>query len=268
MPQESRVAVKLAYDGSKFFGYQRQPRKRTVEGALIDALVAVNAVESAKDARLRSSSRTDRGVSAVCNVVSFTTGFPLRALCSAVNSQAKDLWTYSAVQVPEDFNPRWARRRWYRYYLRRDAQDVGLMRMLAKRFEGTHDFSDFSRKDERDPTRTIDSIEVSDAGQFIVVDFEAESYLWNMVRRIVWMIDAGSAGAIDEECIGPEAARPPRHIGLAPAEFLLLMDVECGVEFPADTKAVASVRRVFEDRLQKCQFEQEFSRHLMKALHR
>lgn len=268
MPKESRIAVKLAYDGSKFYGYQRQPRKRTVEGTLIDALVGLDAIGSAKGARLQSSSRTDRGVSAICNVVSFTTDFPLKALCSAVNSQTEDLWTYSAVRAPEDFNPRWARRRWYRYYLRKSksTQDIGLMRTLAERFEGTHDFSGFSRKDDRDPIRTIDSVEVSDAGQFIVIDFKAESYLWNMVRRIVWMIDAGSAGSVEEECIGPEAARRPRRSGLAPAEFLLLMDVECGVEFPVDLKAAASVRKVFEDRLQRCQFEQEFSHHLLSAL--
>jgi tRNA pseudouridine38-40 synthase len=256
VPQESRVAVKLAYDGSKFYGYQRQPRKRTVEGALIDALVDLDAIGSAKGARLQSSSRTDRGVSAICNVVSFTTDFPLKALCSAINSQAEDLWTYSA------------RRRWYRYHLRKDAQDIGLMRTLAERFEGTHDFSGFSRKDDRDPIRTIDSVEVSDAGRFILIDLKAESYLWNMVRRIVWMIDAGSAGSIDEGCIGPDATRRPRRIGLAPAEFLLLMDVECGIEFPTDMKAVASVREVFEDRLQRRLFEQEFSRHLLNVLHR
>lgn len=268
MPQESRVAVKLAYDGSKFYGYQRQPRKRTVEGALIDALVDLGAIGSSKGARLQSSSRTDRGVSAICNVVSFSTDFPLKAVCSAVNSQAEDLWTYSAVRVPEDFNPRWARRRWYRYYLRKSAQDIGLMRRLVERFEGTHDFSGFSRKDDRDPIRTIDSIEISDANQFIVIDFKAESYLWNMVRRIVWMIDAGSAGAIDEECIGPEVTKSPRRIGLAPAESLLLMDVECGVEFPTDMKAAASVRKVFEDRLQRQLFEQEFSHHILNALRR
>ena len=268
MPQESRVAVKLAYDGSKFYGYQRQPRKRTVEGALIDALVGLDAIGSAKGARLQSSSRTDRGVSAICNVVSFTTDFPLKALCSAVNSHAEDLWTYSAVRVPVDFNPRWARRRWYRYHLRKNAQDIGLMRTFAERFEGTHDFSGFSRKDDRDPIRTIDSIEVSDADRFILVDFKAESYLWNMVRRVVWMIDAGSVGSIDEGCIGPEATRRPRRIGLAPAEFLLLMDVDCGVEFPTDMKAVASVRNVFENRLQRRLFEQEFSHHLLNVLRR
>lgn len=268
MSLESRVAVKLAYDGSKFYGYQRQPRRRTVEGAITDALVDLGAIGSARSARLQSSSRTDRGVSAICNVVSFTTNFSLNALCSAVNSQTEDLWTYSAVRVPEDFNPRWARQRWYRYLLRKSTQDLELMRKLAGRFEGAHDFSGFSKKDDRDPVRTIDSIDVSDADPFIAIDFKAESYLWNMVRRIVWMMDAGSVGAIDEECVGPEAATRPRRIGLAPAEFLLLMDVDCGVEFPNDPKAAAAVREVFEGRLMRHMFEQEFSHSLLDALHR
>jgi len=44
--------------------------------------------------------------------------------------------------------------------------------------------------------------------------------------------------------------------------------VDCGIEFPADAKAAASVRKVFEARLQRHLFEQEFSQHLLNALRR
>lgn len=268
MPTEHRVAVKLAYDGSMFYGYQRQPGRRTVEGTFVDALLALGAIRSAKAAGFRSSSRTDRGVSALGNVVSFTTGFALSGLCSALNSEVEDVWAYSATPVPEDFNPRWARERWYRYHLPRGEQDVPLLRALCRRFEGTHDFSGFSRKDDRSPVRTIDSIEVAEVPGFILLDFRAESFLWNMVRRIVWMVDAGSSGEVEEASVGPEARQQPRRAGLAPAGRLLLMDVDCGVEFRTDRKSAGHVREVFEERLRKAILQQEFAQHLLKTLER
>ena len=266
MQGERRVAVKLAYDGSRFYGFQRQPRRRTVEGDLIGALVSLGAMDSARAGRFQSSSRTDRGVSALANVVAFDTSFAPSGLCSAINSVTEDAWAYAVSQVPEDFNPRWAKERWYRYYLPRAGQDVRLMRRLLSRFEGTHDFSRFSRKDDRDPVRTIAPIEVTESGEFVIVDFRAESFLWNMVRRIVWMVDAGSRGEIPDAQVGPEADPQPRRVGLAPAEFLVLMNVDCGVVFSPDQRSVRHVRSVFERRLLTALVDRHFCEGLLTAL--
>ena len=100
MKEERRVAIKLAYDGTKFRGFQRQPEGETVEGALVRALGRIGAVSSPRECGYRSSSRTDRGVSALGNVVSFRTDFQVRSLCSAVNSELENAWAYSAVSVP------------------------------------------------------------------------------------------------------------------------------------------------------------------------
>ncbi|MCU0852540.1 MAG: tRNA pseudouridine(38-40) synthase TruA, partial [Thermoplasmata archaeon] len=234
MEQERRIALKFAYDGSKFFGFQRQPEKLTVEGSLVNALLKVGAIQSSRECGYRSSSRTDRGVSALGNIISFRTQFASREVCSAVNSEMEDVWAYSAVEVPEDFNPRHARQRWYRYYLARSGQDPALMQELTSRFVGVHDFSGYARKDRRNPMRKIDSIEISDAGMFYSMDFKAESFLWNMVRRIAWMVNEGSSGRLDPDCVGPEAEKRPGRVGLAPPEYLMLMDIDCGVVFPTD----------------------------------
>ena len=260
------MAVKLAYDGSKFYGFQRQPRRRTVEGDLIDSLVSLGAIESSKAGRFQSSSRTDRGVSALANVVAFDTDFPPGGLCSAINSKMEDSWAYAVSNVPSDFNPRWARERWYRYHLPRVGQDLLLMRRLLARFEGTHDFTSFSRRDERDPVRTIDAIQVSDSERFIIIDFRAENFLWNMIRRIVWMVDAGSRGLIRADQVGPEVVAQPRRVGLAPAESLVLMDIDCGIAFSADLKSSRHVREVFERRLLSSQVDQRFCEGLLTAL--
>jgi tRNA pseudouridine38-40 synthase len=248
---EDRVALKFAYDGASFLGFQRQPEGATVEGALVHALAKVGAISSPRECGYRSSSRTDRGVSALGNVVSFRTSFPLGSLCSAVNSEMEDVWAYSAVKVPDAFNPRAARQRWYRYHLPKSGQDPALLEEVASRFVGVHDFSGHSRRDDRNPVRRIDSITVGDGGMFHAVDFRAESFLWNMVRRVVWMMNEGSSGRMDLGCIGPEAKKKPVRIGLAPAEYLVLMDIDCGVDFPVDGRAAVGVRRAVEARMRR-----------------
>lgn len=249
MKKVRHVAMKLAYDGSEFYGFQRQPGKATVEGSLIRALEAIGAIESARQCGFRSSSRTDRGVSALGNVASFQTDFSLRSLCSAVNSKLSGAWTYSAVRVDDDFNPRWARQRWYRYFLPAEDHGLAALRRAAKAFIGTHDFSHFARADGRSPLRTIDSITVTRRGSFFLIDFRAESFLWNMVRRVIWHIDAVSRGVIEDSSPVLGSGNRPRRTGLVPAENLLLMDVDCGIDFPHDQKAVKALHEELRQRM-------------------
>lgn len=264
--EERRVALKFAYDGSSFFGFQRQPDKRTVEGTLVDALRRVDAIKSSRECGYRSSSRTDRGVSAIGNIISIRTVFPSSQICAAVNSEMEDVWAYAAVDVDEDFNPRFAKQRWYRYFLAKSGQDADMMRALARRFVGVHDFSSYSRRDDRNPMRKIDSITVSDDGMFHVLDFRAESFLWNMVRRVVWMVNEGSSGRIPIEQVGPEASRKPKRVGLAPAEYLVLMDIDCGLEFPVDRKAAIGISRTVERRIRENAARVEFSRGFLRLI--
>ncbi|MBN1677948.1 MAG: tRNA pseudouridine(38-40) synthase TruA [Candidatus Thermoplasmatota archaeon] len=266
MEHERRIALKFAYDGTMFYGFQRQPGRPTVEGELIDALMKVGAIRSPRECGYRSSSRTDRGVSALGNVVSFRTSFETGEVCSAVNSEMEDVWAYSAIEVQEDFNPRSARQRWYRYYLLRADHDFRFMKELASRFIGIHDFSFYSRKDERNPMRKIDSIEISEAGGFLAIDFRAESYLWNMVRRIVWVINEASSRRLDVECVGPEAKKRPPRVGLARPEFLMLMDIDCGVVFPVNRSASIGLSRVLERRVGESAMKLEFERMLCSII--
>jgi tRNA pseudouridine38-40 synthase len=266
--KEARVALKFAYDGAVFYGFQRQPDKLTVEGSLVHALDKIGAIKSARECGYRSSSRTDRGVSALGNVISFRTYFSPSSICSAVNSEMQDIWAYSAIEVPEEFNPRAAKQRWYRYCLPKNDQDRGKMLEIAGRFEGVHDFSAYSRKDKRNPMRKIDSIEVSDAGIFYAVDFRAESFLWNMVRRIVWMMNEGSSGRLDMDTIGPNAKEKPPRIGLAPPEYLVLMDIDCGFDFPIDKRAVVGVARSIERRMKDHAMKIAFEKLVLEVVSR
>ena len=264
--EERRIALKVAYDGTRFYGFQRQPGRQTVEGSLMTALSKVDAIRSPRECGYRSSSRTDRGVSALGNVISIRTTFPADAVCSAVNSELQHVWVYSASEVPETFNPRAARQRWYRYYLPKLEQDLHLMEVIAEKFVGVHDFSGYSRKDKRNPMRKIDSIKISGTGMFYALDFKAESFLWNMVRRIVWMMNEGGSGRMPLEAIGPSASKKPVRIGLSPPEFLVLMDIDCGVEFKVDRRARIGILHTLEREMREVGMRLEFSEALVGSL--
>jgi tRNA pseudouridine38-40 synthase len=264
--REHRVALKFAYDGSLFHGFQRQPNLVTIEGDLVRAMAKVGVIRSHRECGYRGSSRTDQGVSALGNIVSFKTSFKTDEICSAINSKMEGIWAYSAVDVPEAFNPRAAKQRWYRYYLAKSDQDMRMMNEIARRFVGVHDFSGYVRKDRRNPMRKIDSIEISDAGIFYTIDFRAESFLWNMVRRIVWMINEGSAGRLAADSIGPGSTKKPVRVGLAPPEYLVLMDIDCGVEFPVDSHASVGIARAIERRIRENGMKLTFSQSVRELL--
>ena len=266
MQEERRIAIKFAYDGSHFYGFQRQPDRTTVEGSLVNALLRVGAIKSSRECGYRSSSRTDSGVSAFGNIISFKTRFPLKELCSAVNSELEDVWVYSAVEVPESFNPRAARQRWYRYYLAKGSQNRSLMDEIAAKFVGVHDFSGYARKDKRNPMRKIDSIDISDEGMFYAIDFRAESFLWNMVRRIVWMINEGSSSRIPLGATGPQPEKKPSRVGLSPPEYLVLMEVDCGIEFPVDNSATKAISIDLERRIRDSAMHVAFGSRLQMLL--
>ncbi len=264
--EERRIALKLAYDGTKFFGFQRQPGRETVEGCLMTSLAKIGAIRSSRECGYRSSSRTDRGVSALGNVISIRTAFPLLSICSALNSELEHVWVYSAVEVPETFNPRAAKQRWYRYYLAKSGQDSTLIEKIAARFVGVHDFSGYAKKDKRNPMRKIDSIEITDVGMFYAIDFKAESFLWNMVRRIVWMMNEGSSGRMPLDSIGPGSSRKPARVGLSPPEYLVLMSIDCGVNFGVDHRASIGIMHMLEREIREVGMRLEFSEILVGSL--
>jgi tRNA U38,U39,U40 pseudouridine synthase TruA len=114
--------------------------------------------------------------------------------------------------------------------------------------------------------RKIDSIDISDAGMFHILDFRAESFLWNMVRRIVWMMNEGGSGRLQLDSIGPGSAKKPVRIGLAPPEYLVLMDIDCGVEFPVDRHASIGIARAIERRIRENSMKLTFSQSVSKLL--
>jgi len=224
-----RVALKIAYDGAAFFGHQRQPDRRTVEGECLAALRAGKILQDPRQSFFRSASRTDRGVSAVGNVVAFDSPLRADALVGVFNDHAEQVWAWAYSDVPPDFHPRHATERWYRYHL--DANlAVDSLRKVGALFQGEHDFRSFT-SDPPAGRFALNRLDVGDDGDMILVDVRAGSFRRGMVRRIVAAMVAYAEGDVSLDMVRTALEGKRYDFGVAPPKPLFLMDVTYGFPF-------------------------------------
>lgn len=228
-----KIALKIGYDGTHFSGSQIQPDKRTVEGALLQALLETEVIKNAEAADLSSSSRTDAGVHSIGQVVTFFTDNPRMAIPRILNSKLpQDVWAWAYAEVPDNFDPRrHAIHRRYRYILNADGYDISKMREAAKLFIGTHNFSNFTKKDKDSPKSTIRKVEKLDIrshGSVIKIDIVANSYLWNMVRKIVSALSLVGNGTRETAWISKmlDPENYEKGIEPVPAYGLIFVDIK------------------------------------------
>jgi tRNA pseudouridine38-40 synthase len=237
--------ITIAYDGTDFFGFQRQKKRRTVQGELENALKCLN-----WDGRaITSSGRTDTGVHAEGQVINFILDWKHTEpeLMNAMNSYLPEDIAVTKVEITDaNFNSRFsAKARQYRYQIislpnRNPIIDrfywrvwptpnVELLKNGAKKILGLHDFSSIGKPPKKNgsPVRTVTLCEWS----FFDVDkaflrIKAESFLYHMVRKIAFLlvqIGQGKLEAIDlEESLSGTKILPA---GIAPAHGLFLEKV-------------------------------------------
>lgn len=247
-----RVALRVAYDGTAFYGFQRQPDLRTVEGELLRVLSRLGIIRDAESSNFKGASRTDRGVSAFFNVVSFDPEYREDLIRPEVlNHHLRDVWVLGVAEVPKEFHPRfWARSKTYRYYLVDEGFDEKVMRECASLFIGTHDFSAFSRLEPgKNPVRELLRVEVNRRQGYYVIELEGRSFLWEMARRIVnalrfcglGLLEAGEIERMLEGMY--EKKIPP-----APPEGLVLWNIRYeGIAFRGDDRGIKKAKRdIFE----------------------
>ena len=246
-----RIALGIEYDGSAFRGWQRQQAGvRSVQGCLEQALsrVADEAIE------VTCAGRTDAGVHATAQVVHFDTGAlrPERAWLLGTNTElpgdARVLWMRA---MGDDFHARYsARARRYRYVVlnRRvgsalERHRVGWeyrplalapMQAAARHLVGEHDFSSFraAQCQANHAIREVESLEISQAGDYFFVDVVANAFVHHMVRNIVGALLAIGRGeqAPDWTRVLLELRDRTLAAATAPASGLYLV----GVRYPGE----------------------------------
>lgn len=228
-----RIAFQVAYIGTDFAGSQLQNGERTVEGEFIAACERLELFDTWREAGFCAAGRTDRGVHAFGQVCTFSTEQSERAVAALNQQLPRDCWCRGYTYVDEGFHPRYrARTRTYRYYLAETGLDCEAMGNAAHLFEGAHDFSSFARPEGRDPHRILHAVRVWGDRNFIVIEVCGESFLWHMVRGMVTTLLAVGRGTVSDTEVnrlleGSSGQRVPP----APAEGLVLWDVDCGICF-------------------------------------
>lgn len=234
-----RIALKFAYNGKKYNGFARQPNMLTVEGEIIKILLKNNFINDLKTSIFRSASRTDKGVSALSNVIAFNTNHLKTKIIEKLSKEFTNILFYGFAIVDDDFNPRFAKMRQYRYYLSNENLDVENIITTANVFTGEHNFSNFARvEDYKNSIRSIDNIVISETNDFLFIDFFAKNFLWNQIRRIISaLIKVGNNKIKNQEIT--RALNNPKiklDFGLAPGDPLILKEIFYDFNFEINKK--------------------------------
>lgn len=221
------LAVRLAYDGSRFAAYARNPGLRTVEGSLLGALRKEGYVEDS----FKTGSRTDAGVSALENVCrAAVERKTLRGLVPALQRNLPaGMWVTGIALVQEGWNPRHAHTRTYRYVAVPRGEDLDRMQQACKAFLGRHHMGAFAKLEEgRNPERTIRDFTVEERDDLWQFRTTSDGYLWNQVRRMVGAVLAVGRGeaSVQDVADSLRTGKPHKRFFPAPPEGLLLESVQ------------------------------------------
>ena len=235
--------LSIAYDGTNYYGFQKQKNKPTIQGKLEEALnLLVDSYE------LNYSGRTDAGVHAKSQIVNIKTDLILDGKkVSSLNKILGDSISINSFKiVSSDFHARYgATERTYKYLVRDSKsnyphlnkntyQHYSLLNLedlnkVAKLFIGAHNFSSFSRIEKfNNPERSIFSSKWIKKNEIYEYSIIANSFLRNMVRNIVGVQLAYCDQKLSLQDILNELKKPSgeRLNFIAPAHGLILWKVK------------------------------------------
>jgi tRNA pseudouridine38-40 synthase len=269
-----RFRVDLAYDGTDFAGWAKQPGLRTVEGDLVKMFEKVFG-KSKTDFDMRVAGRTDSGVHAkhqVCHLdipqkrLSRIGRDPLNAF--RLNTLiADDLIILDIHQITSDFDARFsALGRRYRYTIvdpefkqdpmlvryaltHKRVLDVDLMNLAAKELIGLKDFAAFCKPRAGASTiRNLTTFQVSrDPGGLITIEIHADAFCHNMIRSLVGSIMAVADGrlSIQDLIQAQKSGKRANKFKTIDAKGLSLESID--YPDPADYAKQANLNRVMRE---------------------
>lgn len=199
-----KILAEIAYDGSIYHGFQIQPTKPTIQGEIEKALMKINK----KKIKIHSSGRTDKGVHAKRQIITFdmNINIQLNNLKKALNAilLKSGIKILKLKHVKNSFHPRFsAQKRKYSYcilnsdnyypwesyqaYYVNKKLNISNLNQMAKILIGSHDFTTFSCIKDRSKSkfRHIHFAKFKKKGKYIIFEIIGSSFLWKMVRSIV-----------------------------------------------------------------------------------
>lgn len=250
MSDESRnYKLHISYDGTNYCGWQVQPNGISIQEVIQEKM----AIILRQEVSIIASGRTDAGVHALGQVANFHFHEPidLYRFHGSINGLLpSDIRINSVTEVPLDFHAQYSPKgKTYHYHLHldrvqnpfrrlyslhvRENIDLQALKEAAHFFVGTHDFTSFANEAHlgsasRDPVRTLRRLDVIDQEEGVRLEFEADGFLYKMVRNIVGtLLDIGAGKLAKEDLKMILDAKDRRQAGkAAPPHGLFLVHVD------------------------------------------
>lgn len=246
--KQFKYKLLIAYDGTCYSGWQEQPNAVSIQTILQKVLSII----LREEILVTGSGRTDAGVHALGQVAHFSYDCEIdlsKTLLSLNSLLPKDIRVKSIHSVPVEFHARYsASGKIYRYHFHLAPSidpfkrlytyhisykfNRELLKKGAEYFLGTHDFTSFSNQAQKgsaakNPVRTIKRLDIIENGEQLFLEFEADGFLYKMVRNITGtLIDIAKEKLALDAIPKIFAARDRRVAGVvAPARGLFLMQV-------------------------------------------
>lgn len=195
-----KILITISYDGTNYFGWQKQPNKITIEEELEIACSKI----FVQGFEIMGVSRTDKGVHAIGQRATIKTlsNIPIERVCNALNSNLpRTIVITHAQEVDLDFHPRYcAKQKTYEYKIvnddymipqllnyaefERKPLDILKMNLAKDYFIGKHDFKAFcaSGSSIKSTVRCITNISIEKNKNIITMEFIGNGFLYNMIR--------------------------------------------------------------------------------------
>lgn len=235
------LKLTIAYDGTNYFGWQKTKTGPSIEASLQAVLETI----LQQPIKLNAASRTDRGVHALSQTISFKAP-KIPSLISLNQLLPKDIAAISVEPAPENFHAtldcqkkiyyydlmttpyQLPHRRLYEWHFPRKL-DLKRMREAAKYLIGTQDFKSLTNRKKNEAyastIREVLEIAIEEQRGHFRLTFIGKNFLYKMIRNLVGLIVYAGVGKL-EPCSIPAilAARDRRLAALsAPAHGLTLL---------------------------------------------
>lgn len=238
--------IVFQYDGTKYNGFQKQGNTdNTIQAKLENILTKLNG----SPVEISASGRTDSGVHALGQVANFhmETSLSENELLVYINSYLpNDITILSLCIVPDRFHARLnAKSKVYAYHIDLNKKadvfrtryalshpeplDIDLMKAAADNILGTHDFKSFCslKKIKKSTVRTINEITFNISDNELVIRYNADGFLYNMVRILTGTLILVGEGKLSPDAISTIIESKDRQNAgpTAPAKGLFLESV-------------------------------------------